>query len=154
MPAFLDISGLRSLGGKMRAWINGDLTNAFTEATITEIMPNIMAGIYANAGIPIAVGDKANRYVPIVSAGAGGITAYQEIGVEEQDADIGTRKFGVFPIVRSGSRLQMMVSKDQQQDGQMSIPEAVENALSDDSIESNVLGPLMNALERAKEGRR
>ena len=151
MPACVDTSGLRNLGNRLRAWINSDLNNEIMETVITEVMPGIMGNIYMNAGIPIAIGGKEDRYAPIVAAGAGGVTAYQEISTTDQEDNVGTQKFGVFPIVRSGSRLQMMVSKDQQQGGQKTISESVDAALTDESIQSNVIYPLLAAIERAKE---
>ena len=147
MPANVNLGGLRQLGNKIRTWINGDLTREFENAMITEVMPNIMGAIFAEAGIPIATGDSA----PVISSGAGNVIAYQEIDLVPKSDNVGTQKFGVFPLVRSGGRLQMLVDSDQQQPSQKPVREAIDKVMTSESLQMNVVGPLLNAVARSKE---
>lgn len=150
MATHIDMGGLRNLGSRFRAYINGAMAEELKNTVLTEIMPNVVGRIFASAGVVVPTVGYDERNAIAISGGASGVEAKQTFQLLKDPMNSGSRDYAKFALVRQGNVLSMIVDKEPQSAGQQSVQDAIAGAMDEDTIKSLVIYPALSAIRRAR----
>ena len=150
----VDLGGLKSLSSRIGAFINGPMSDSIKATIEQTAMPNLVNQIAAQMGMSLSGLGSGFRITPVVSGGAGGLTATYRIPLMENEDDQedseGSAMYARFPIVRSGGQLFFIVGRTPGEAGGKPVDEAFKESITEDLVASTITGDVASAIAEAK----